>query len=80
VMMFYCDRFQFISIHTISDVWFNGNQVLRLPINFILQIVDNLPEIRQFFEVTCTSGTGGGSLIFSIFLYLAIFVAIIDKN
>ena len=80
-MINYCDRIQFVSIDTISDVWFNLGQIIRLPTNWILQLVDRSPEVRRFFEIDCTTGTSGVWIFISLvmcFLVLGLIALIFD--
>lgn len=80
-MINYCDRIQFVSIDTISDVWFNLGQIIRLPTNWILQLVDRSPEVRRFFEIDCTTGTSNVWIFISLvmcFLVLVLIALIFD--
>lgn len=72
-----CNRIQFINIDTISDVWFNLSQILRLPINLILKLIDESPKLQHFFEVNCNSGTDTIWIFVSIFIYFLFFIFIV---
>jgi hypothetical protein len=75
-MINYCDRIRFVSIDTISDVWFNLGQIIRLPTNLILQLVDRSPEVRRFFEIDCTTGTSGVWIFISLVLCFLILILV----
>lgn len=48
-----CNRISFVSIETISDVFFNIKQSFLLPGNFIFLWIDSNEKIRYFFEIDC---------------------------
>jgi hypothetical protein len=73
-MISYCNRIRFLPIDTISDVWFNLSQILRLPTNWILQLIDQSPEVRRFFEIDCTTGTSAVWIFVSLVLCFLVFI------
>jgi hypothetical protein len=69
-----CNRFDFHTINTISDVSHNITTFIRLPVQFVLDIIEEVPQLRYFFEIDCSTGFGIISLIISLLFWFFSFV------
>jgi hypothetical protein len=74
-----CGRISFNEIETISDISFNLGQIIKLPGNIVLSLVDANPKLAYFFELTCASGSGSVWSL-SIIMWAIVYVLLYGIN
>lgn len=81
-----CGRFSFFwdmnadGLVTISDVLKLVDFFFRIPVKITFEIVAYAPSVATFFEINCLTGEGWGGAIFSVFLWIVVFLAIKEIN
>lgn len=81
-----CGRFNFMvdknfdGVFTVTDFGLIIKQILFLPANIVVWLVEQEPHLFKFFEIDCLTGTGFGSMIFSLFVWWVVFVAATENS
>jgi hypothetical protein len=70
----FCQRVQFRSISTISDIWHNVLQFLNLPGNLAIDQIQTNPKLAHFFEVECSGGGSGLAIFISIVAWMVLLI------
>lgn len=81
-----CGRFNFATdmnfdgVFTVSDFGLIVKQIVLLPANIVVWLIEQEPLLIKFFEIDCSIGTGWGAMIFSLLVWWVIFIAVIENS
>jgi hypothetical protein len=70
-----CGRFYFTNdmnfdgLFTISDFSLIVKQIFLFPANITVFLIEQESHLVKFFEIDCSTGTGWGAVIFSLFVW-----------
>jgi len=74
-----CNRINFVSVDTISDIFLNIQQFFFLPGNFIFSMLDSNPKVQYFFEINCFTDHNITIGFLSFLIWAFIFFFLISK-